>query len=97
MPLLLLPPLPQAARDLVRSINVTADLIECSLAADEHQGPPTEGGNAAPQPELPGWDRLMGINSFSIERALQVGAAGAAGRACGGVGGRRRWVGAVGG
>ncbi|GAB4819489.1 hypothetical protein N2152v2_006535 [Parachlorella kessleri] len=49
----------QHARDLVRSINVTAELIECSL-------------NGATAEELPTWDTLMGINSFSIERALQV-------------------------
>lgn len=58
---------------MVRSINVTADLLEVTLAADECP-PSSEGG--APQPkaagEQPGWDRLMGINSFSIERALQV-------------------------
>lgn len=51
----------QQARDLVRSINVTADLIEVQLTA---QGEEAE--------SLPSWDRLMGINSFSIERALQV-------------------------
>jgi G3E family GTPase len=50
----------QKARDLVRSINVTADVIEVSLKTD------------APSEELPCWDRLMGINSFSIERALKV-------------------------
>jgi G3E family GTPase len=50
----------QKARELVRSINVTADVIEVSLTTD------------APTDELPCWDRLMGINSFSIERALKV-------------------------
>lgn len=49
----------QKARDLVRSINITADLIEVHLNADNPR-------------VLPSWDRLMGINSFSIERALQV-------------------------
>ena len=49
----------QKARDLVRSINVTADLIEVQLSGDG-------------APALPCWDRLMGINSFSIERALKV-------------------------
>jgi G3E family GTPase len=49
----------QAARDLVRSINVTADVVETQLA----------GG--APE-RLPDWEKLMGINSFSIERALTV-------------------------
>jgi hypothetical protein len=53
----------QAARDLVRSINVTADVIEVALA----------GGDGTAAGQQPGWDRLMGINSFSIERALQVG------------------------
>lgn len=49
----------QKARELVRSINVTADLIEVQLS-----------GEGAP--EMPCWDRLMGINSFSLERALKV-------------------------
>lgn len=49
----------QSAKDLVRSINVTADLIECALTGEETD-------------TLPSWDRLMSINSFSIERALQV-------------------------
>ncbi len=40
---------------------MTAELIECSLNSS--------GGEDAP---LPTWDTLMGINSFSIERALQV-------------------------
>ncbi len=68
----------QAARDLVRSINVTADVIEVSLAnceCDDLEGH-TQDGKALPgaanHVEQPGWDRLMGINSFSIERALQV-------------------------
>lgn len=55
----------QSARDMVRSINVTADLVEVSLALNE-DGSVKEGKQLA-------WDRLMGINSFSIERALQVG------------------------
>lgn len=54
----------QSARDMVRSINVTADLVEVSLALNE-DGSVKEGKQLA-------WDRLMGINSFSIERALQV-------------------------
>lgn len=49
-----------------RSINVTADLIEVSLNAEGESGA-----------NLPGWDRLMGINSFSIERAQQVCGCGA--------------------
>ena len=48
-----------AVRHLVRSINVTADLIECQL-------------NSEDEDHLPKSERLMGINSFSIERALQV-------------------------
>jgi G3E family GTPase len=69
----------QAARDLVRSINVTADVIEVSLAncpCDDLEGHDQSGAKALPGAanpvEQPGWDRLMGINSFSIERALQV-------------------------
>eukprot|EP00887_Chlorella_sp_A99_P002601 scaffold6.g2601.t1 len=49
----------EEVRQLVRSINVTADLIECQL-------------NSQTAEHLPTWDRLMGINSFSIERAQQV-------------------------
>lgn len=52
----------QKARELVRSINVTADLVEVQLNAED---PEKAQG-------LPSWDALMGINSFSIERALQV-------------------------
>ncbi len=52
----------QKARELVRSINVTADVIEVSLKSDHD----------ATSEDLPHWDRLMGINSFSIERALKV-------------------------
>lgn len=62
----------QKARELVRSINVTADLIEVALGS-EHD--PSAVG-AANKAETPSWDRLMGINSFSIERALQVGRRG---------------------
>jgi G3E family GTPase len=69
------------ARELVRSINVTADLIEVQLAAPVpmHQpGTAVEGGAGAPpaaqadRPGAPTWDQLMGINSFSIERAKEV-------------------------
>ena len=49
----------QKARQLVRSINVTADVIEVQLSGGEFD-------------ELPKWDRLLGINSFSVERALKV-------------------------
>lgn len=48
------------ARELVRAINVTADLVETSLTQCTEDFEPLA------------WDRLMGINSFSIERALQV-------------------------
>jgi hypothetical protein len=50
---------------MVRSINVTADLIEVQLAGNG-------GKKEAAAAREPNWDRLMGINSFSIERALQV-------------------------
>ena len=75
---------------MVRSINVTADLIEVQLAGDEGK----EEAAAAAAAREPNWDRLMGINSFSIERALQVrrgGAVwfcGATGRLAEGLGGR---------
>lgn len=54
----------EKARELVRSINVTADLIEVQLNASTSKDKASS--------LLPSWDRLMGINSFSIERALQV-------------------------
>ncbi len=46
-------------RELIRSINVTANIIETQL-------------NNPECPSLPNWDSLMNVNSFSIERALQV-------------------------
>lgn len=46
-------------RELIRSINVTANIIETQL-------------NNPDCPSLPNWDTLMNVNSFSIERALQV-------------------------
>jgi G3E family GTPase len=46
-------------RALVRSINVTANIVETQL-------------NNPNCPSLPSWDTLMNVNSFSIERALQV-------------------------
>lgn len=89
----------EKARDLIRSINVTADLIEVELnpqhsmetmdeegvdgegvkgggGADDDETKttsevPVEGKESSAQRE-PTWDRLMGINSFSIERALKV-------------------------
>lgn len=69
----------QNARDLVRSINVTADLIEVELnpqkpskLSDEEDQKREENGTQEKMTNLPTWDRLMGINSFSIERALKV-------------------------
>lgn len=59
------------ARDLVRSINVTADLLEVQLA-DSGDQDVENGETSAVKRELPSWDRLMGINSFSIERAKEV-------------------------
>lgn len=63
----------EKARDLVRSINVTADLIEVQLVegGGEQQDRNTRNGRK-PKPDLPSWNRLMGINSFSIERAKEV-------------------------
>jgi G3E family GTPase len=59
----------QHARDLVRAVNVTANLIECQLKdSDVADGAiaPGAGGAAVT------WDTVMDVNSFSIERALQV-------------------------
>lgn len=44
-------------KEAVSIINVTAAVIECQLNDDT---------------KAPGWEKLMGVNSFSIERALQV-------------------------
>lgn len=91
----------QTARDIVRSVNMTANLIECQLAdpppmvfekeaggaagnaADATPAAPEEEKAAAPAAAVPHgsssgknnkptWEQLMDVNSFSIERALQV-------------------------
>jgi G3E family GTPase len=62
----------EKARDLIRSINVTADVVEVILdpkVADEVEK--SEGEEKNKGEELT-WDKLIGINSFSIERALRV-------------------------
>ena len=92
----------QTARDIVRSVNMTANLIECQLAdpppmvfekeaagagnaadatpaaAEEKAGPAAaaaaarNGGEGEGGSNKPAWEQLMDVNSFSIERALQV-------------------------
>ena len=93
----------QTARDIVRSVNMTANLIECQLAdpppmvfekeaagagnaadatpaaAEEKAGPAaaaaaaaSNGGEGEGGSNKPAWEQLMDVNSFSIERALQV-------------------------
>ena len=91
----------QTARDIVRSVNMTANLIECQLAdpppmvfekggekggeaGSAADATPAEEGAAAAVPAAaaanggssggnkPAWEQLMDVNSFSIERALQV-------------------------
>lgn len=47
------------AREMVRAVNMTANLMECQLSGESEVSRPT-------------WDMLMNVNSFSIERALQV-------------------------
>lgn len=47
------------ARGMVRAVNMTAHLMECQLSGNDESLRPT-------------WDMLMNVNSFSIERALQV-------------------------
>ncbi len=47
------------AREMVRAVNMTANLMECQLSGNDEQARPS-------------WDTLMNVNSFSIERALQV-------------------------
>lgn len=66
-----------AARDLIRSINITADVVEVTLDPKVHS---TTIANNEIQEVKPHenvgeeltWERLIGINSFSIERALKV-------------------------
>jgi len=61
----------QHARDLVRSVNVTANLIECQLKdSDVADGAIAPGAPPGSCPVT--WDTVMDVNSFSIERALQV-------------------------
>lgn len=70
----------EKARDLVRSINVTADLIEVKLdpqvANDGSNAENRQENDGDPTDRMEGeeltWDRIVGINSFSIERALKV-------------------------
>eukprot|EP00204_Picochlorum_oklahomense_P000888 CAMPEP_0118808068 /NCGR_PEP_ID=MMETSP1161-20130426/35796_1 /TAXON_ID=249345 /ORGANISM="Picochlorum oklahomensis, Strain CCMP2329" /LENGTH=503 /DNA_ID=CAMNT_0006737455 /DNA_START=265 /DNA_END=1776 /DNA_ORIENTATION=+ len=70
----------EKARDLVRSINVTADLIEVKLdpqvANDGSNAENRQENDGDPTERMEGeeltWDRIVGINSFSIERALKV-------------------------
>lgn len=64
----------EKARDLVRSINITADVIEVELnpQTEEDEQETMKTVRKERRENLPTWDRLMGINSFSIERALKV-------------------------
>lgn len=96
----------QTARDIVRSVNMTANLIECQLAdpppmvfekkGEKEAGSAADATPAAEEDEgtaaaakataaaaaaangssgggnKPAWEQLMDVNSFSIERALQV-------------------------
>lgn len=70
----------EKARDLVRSINVTADLTEVKLdpqvANDGSNAENRQENDGDPTDRMEGeeltWDRIVGINSFSIERALRV-------------------------
>ena len=68
------------ARDTIRSINVTADVLEVSLAPPTkdraykrmkaNQEEETKMHNHSPDQLT--WDQIIGINSFSIERATSV-------------------------
>lgn len=65
------------ARDLIRSINITADVVEVTLDPKVQSTVVANNEvNAAAVHTHKGeeltWDRLIGINSFSIERALKV-------------------------
>lgn len=65
------------ARDLIRSINVTADVVEVTLDPNANSTKvannevKTAESHVHEGEELR-WERLIGINSFSIERALKV-------------------------
>ena len=69
-----------AARDIVRSVNMTAKIIECQLnasdaadvAAAAASAKRTAAVPATPARPMPTWGDLMEVNSFSIERALEV-------------------------
>ena len=64
----------QQARDVVRAVNMTANVIECQLGGDDAlaAGSGAE-GEAPPRPNRTvGWADVMDVNSFSIERARQV-------------------------
>ena len=89
----------QTARNIVRSVNMTANLIECQLAdpppmvfekGEKEAGGAGNAADATPSAteekaaaaaaaitvnggsNKPAWEQLMDVNSFSIERALQV-------------------------
>lgn len=66
-----------AARDLIRSINITADVVEVTLdpqaqSTTVERNEVKKSGSHANVGEDLTWERLIGINSFSIERALKV-------------------------
>ena len=68
------------ARDTIRSINITADVLEVSLAppTKQRQYKRMEGNQQHATtlhehtPDKLTWSQMMGINSFSIERATAV-------------------------
>jgi G3E family GTPase len=68
------------ARDTIRSINITAGLLEVSLAPsdDSREYRKMEANKAVASdvfkhvPDKLSWDQIIGINSFSIERATTV-------------------------
>lgn len=68
------------ARDTIRSINITADVLEVSLAppTEERQYKRMEANQQQATtlhehtPDELTWGQIMGINSFSIERATSV-------------------------
>ena len=65
------------ARDLIRSINITADVVEVTLdpqaqSTTVEKNEVKKSGSHANVGEDLTWERLIGINSFSIERALKV-------------------------
>lgn len=68
------------ARDTIRSINITADVLEVSLAPpnEERKYKRMEANKQKPTgvhkhtPDKLTWGQIIGINSFSIERATAV-------------------------